>query len=46
MKKNMNGEIDKLQLKIVRVFDEFTQFSDRYTFLCDSFAAIEHYRNI
>jgi len=38
MKKNK--EIHELQLKVVRLYDELTQFSDQCAFLCDSFAAI------
>jgi len=39
-KKKKNKEIRELQLKVVRLYDEFTQFSDQCAFLCDSFAAV------
>ena len=39
-KKKKNKEIRELQLKVVRLYDEFAQFSDQCAFLCDSFAAI------
>jgi len=38
MKKNK--EIHEIQLKVLRLYDELTQFSDQCAFLCDSFAAI------
>ena len=38
MKKNQ--EIHELQLEVVRLYDELSQFSDQCAFLCDSFAAI------
>ena len=40
MKKKKNKDIRELQLKVVRLYDEFTQFSDQCAFLCDAFAAI------
>jgi hypothetical protein len=36
----MDKEIRKLQFKVVRLYDELTQFSDQFAFLCDSFATI------
>ncbi len=38
MKKNK--QINELQLKVLRLYDELTQFSNQCAFLCDSFAAI------
>jgi len=38
MKKNK--KIRELQFKVVKLYDEFAQFSDQCAFLCDSFAAI------
>jgi len=35
-----NKEIHELQLRVVKLCDEFAQFSDQCAFLCDSFAAI------
>lgn len=35
-----NKEIRELQLKVVRLYDDFTHFSDQCAFLCDAFAAI------
>jgi hypothetical protein len=40
MKKKKAKKIRKLQLKVIRLYDELTQFSDQCAFLCDSFAAI------
>ena len=40
MKKKDRKRIRKLQLRVLRLYDEFTQFSDQCAFLCDSFAAI------
>jgi hypothetical protein len=33
-------EIDQLQLKVLQLYDEFTQFSYQCAFLCDSFSTI------
>lgn len=33
-------KISKLQLKILRLYDDLTLFSDQCAFLCDSFAAV------
>jgi hypothetical protein len=40
MKKRDRKRIRKLQLKVLRLYDEFSQFSDQCAFLCDAFAAI------
>jgi len=40
MKKKNSNEIRELKLKVLRLYDEFAQFSDQCAFLCDSFAAI------
>jgi hypothetical protein len=40
MKKKNTKEIRKLRLKVLKLYDEFTQFSDQCAFLCDSFSAI------
>ena len=36
----MDKDIRHLQFKVVRLYDELTQFSDQFDFLCDSFATI------
>lgn len=33
-------KISELQLKVLRLYDEFTLFSDQCAFLCDAFAAV------
>ncbi len=38
MKKNT--EINELNIRVVRLCDEFAQFYEQCAFLCDSFAAI------
>ena len=36
----MDKDIRHLQFKVVRLYDELTQFSDQFDFLCDSFTTI------
>ena len=33
-------KINELQLKVLRLYDEFALFSDQCAFLCDAFAAV------
>jgi hypothetical protein len=40
MKENKSEKVCNLKLKVVRLYDEFSQFSEQCAFLCDSFAAI------
>lgn len=36
----INKEINELQIKVLKLYDDFAQFSDQCAFLCDSFAAV------